>query len=127
MPGRLTNTMMHALNDLASQITTGTMKTEIAIEHFHNFCATYPNATIMYRANDMIIRCDADAAYLVAPKARSRASGYICMGNRDNNIQTINAPIMIIATIPKMVRRRSRDSSIISLCTGTGAPPTGLY
>jgi len=77
--------MMHALNGLASQITTGTMKTKIAIECFLNYSATYPNATIMYRASDMIIRCDADAAYLVSPKARSRAVGYIYMGNRDNN------------------------------------------
>ena len=61
------NTMMHALNDLASQITTGTMKTEITIECFLNYCATYPNAAIMYRASNMIICCDADAdaAYLV--------------------------------------------------------------
>ena len=51
----------------------------------------------------MILCCDADAAYLVAPKARSRAGGYIYMGNKDNNIQMINAPIMIIATILKMV------------------------
>ena len=69
--------MMHALNDLASQITTGTMKTEQAIECFLNYYATYPNAAIMYRASDMIIRCDVDTAYLVAPKARSRAGGYI--------------------------------------------------
>ena len=78
--------MMHALNDLASHITTGTMKTEIAIEFFLNYCATYLSDTIMYRASDMIIWCDADAAYVVAPKARSRAGGYIYMGNRDNNI-----------------------------------------
>jgi len=52
------NTMMHALNDLASQITTRTMKTEIAIECFLNYCATYPNAAIMYRATYMIIQCD---------------------------------------------------------------------
>ena len=97
------NTMMHAANDLASQLTTGTMKTKIAIKCFLNYCATYPNAAIIYRASDMIIRCDADAAYLVAVKARSRAGGYIYMGNRDNNIQIINAPILIIATILKMV------------------------
>jgi len=77
---------MHALNDLASQITTNTMKTELAIKCFLNYCATYPNAAIMYSASDMIIRCDVDTtAYLVAPKARSRADRYIYMDNRDSN------------------------------------------
>ena len=51
----------------------------------------------------MTNHCDADAAYLVAPKARSREGGYIYMGNRDNNIQIIKLPIMIIVTILKMV------------------------
>ena len=35
-----------------------------------------PNAVIKYSASDMILRLDSDAAYLVAPEARSRAGGY---------------------------------------------------
>ena len=61
--------MMHALNDLATRITTGTQKTNEALQTFLDYCATYPDAEIMYRASDMILLCDSDAAYLVAPKA----------------------------------------------------------
>ena len=52
----------------------------------------------------MQCKCDADVAYLVAPKARSRAGVHIYMvGNKVSNIQIINAPIMLIATILKIV------------------------
>ena len=109
------NTMMHALNDLASQITTGTMKTKEAVACFLNYCATYPDTEIMYRASDMVIKNDSDAAYLVAPKARSRAGGYTYMGNNDENEQIINAPIMIIAKILKMVVASAAEAEIAAL------------
>ena len=69
----------------------------------------------MYRASDMIICCDADTAYLVSPKARSRAGGYIYMGNRDNDIQIIKAPIMIIATILTMVIGSAAEAEVAAI------------
>ena len=93
------STMMHALNDLASQVTAGTMKTEEAQACFLNYCATNPDASIVYYASDMIIQGDTDAAYLVASKASSRNAAYIFMGNKDINNQIINIPIMVIAKI----------------------------
>ena len=108
-------TMAHALNDMSSQITTGTHKTTTAINHFLDYCATYPDTTITYYSSDMILRCDSDAAYLVAPKARSRAAGYIFLGNRDANPQIINAPILILATILKMVVSSAAEAEIASL------------
>ena len=56
----INSTMMHALNDLASQVTTGTMKTEEAQACFFNYCATNPDAFIVYYASDMIVRGDTD-------------------------------------------------------------------
>ena len=79
------STMMHALNDLASQVTLGTMKTEEAQACFLNYCATNPDASIVYYASDMIIRGDTDAAYLVASKARSKNTACIFMGDKDRN------------------------------------------
>ena len=58
--------MIHALNDQASQVIAGIMKTEEAQACFLNYCATNPYASIVYYASDMIIRGDTDAAYLVA-------------------------------------------------------------
>ena len=41
-----------------------------------NYVMTYPNTYIRYYTSDMIINIDSDAAYLVAPRARSRVVGY---------------------------------------------------
>jgi len=41
-----------------------------------DYCATHPNEKIRFRASQMILHVDTDAAYLVVPKARSRIAGY---------------------------------------------------
>ena len=64
----INSTMIRALNDLASQVTAGRMKTEEAQTCFLNYCATNPDASIVYYASDMIIEGDTDTAYLVASK-----------------------------------------------------------
>ena len=71
--------MIHALNDLASQVTTGNLKTELAQECFVNYCATNPDASIVFYASDMVVKADSDAAYLVASKARSRSASFTYM------------------------------------------------
>ena len=68
--------MMHALNTLATQVTSGTQRTNQAIQHFLNYCASNPKATKLYKASDMILKAHSDAAYLVEPEARSRAGGF---------------------------------------------------
>ena len=40
--------IIHALNNLASQVTTGTMKTEEAQAYFLNYCATNKSRRINY-------------------------------------------------------------------------------
>ena len=90
---------MYTLNDLASQVTAGTMKREEAQVCFLNYCSTNPDTSIVYYASDMIIWGGTNAAYLVASKARSRNTAYIFMGNKDQNCQIINRPIIVIAKI----------------------------
>ena len=107
--------MMHALNDLALQVTIGTMKLEEAQACFLNYCATNPDASIVYYASDMIIRGDTDEAYLVSSKARSRTAAYVFMGNKDQNNQTINGLIVVIARILKLVVALVAETEIASL------------
>ena len=40
-----------------------------------DYVHTYPNAYIRFYTSDIILHVDSDAAYLVAPKARSRIAG----------------------------------------------------
>jgi hypothetical protein len=108
-------TMLHALNDLATQTTKGTEKTMEALAHFLNYCATHPDAEIIFRASDMVIHNHSDAAYLVASEARSRAGGFTYMGNHKGNPQIINGAILVIAKIIKSVMSSAAEAEIGAL------------
>jgi hypothetical protein len=72
---------MHALHELC--IAAATKGTQEALEYFLNYCVTHQEAEIIYRASEMILKIDSDAAYQVAAKSRSRASGYHYLGILD--------------------------------------------
>ena len=107
------DTMMHSLNDLATQTNDGTQMTAAAITHFLNYCASNPDAVTLYRASDMILTIHSDAAYLVAPKARSRAGGFVFLGNKDGSL--INGSISVLAKVMKMVLASAAEAEIGAL------------
>ena len=107
------DTMLHALNDLASRQSNGTHQTLKAMLHFLNYAATLPDAQKVYKASDMILSIDSDAAYLVAPQARSRAGGFHYLGNLDGTL--MNGSIAILAKIIKNVMSSAAESEIGAL------------
>ena len=72
-----------------------------------------PNAKIIYRASDMILHSDSDAAYLVEPNARSRAGGYHYLGTRDHTL--FNGAIHVLARILKNVMASAMEAKIGAL------------
>ena len=46
-------TMLHALNDLATQTHNGIQETMKALTHFLNYCATNPDSVVTHQASDM--------------------------------------------------------------------------
>ena len=46
-----------------------------------DYLVTYPGSIIRYHASDMIINIEADSAYLVLPKARTRVAAWFIFGN----------------------------------------------
>jgi hypothetical protein len=102
------NTMQHALNEFCIAATKGTQETQAALEYFLNYCATHPEAEIIYRASDMILTIDSDTAYQVAAKSRSRASGYHYLGNLDGKL--FNGTIFILAKIIKSVMQSAAEA-----------------
>ena len=57
-----------------------------------DYLHTHPNVTIRYYKLDMILYLDSDAAYLVAPKLKSRYAGFYYLGNKYTlaSLQTTN-------------------------------------
>ena len=49
-----------------------------------DYLNTYPDAYIRYYSSDMVLYINSDAAYLVAPKARSRIAGYFHLLDHPN-------------------------------------------
>lgn len=54
---------MHALNDLATEITTGSQSTIEALEHFLDYFSTNSSTVVRYHARDMILWIHSDAGY----------------------------------------------------------------
>jgi hypothetical protein len=105
------NTMLHALNDIASSKNTN--QTIAATRYFLNYAASNPNGSIIYRASDMIIQADSDAAYLVCAEAWSRAGGYIFLGNLKKT--QFNGPVLVLAKIIKNVIGSAAEAEVGAL------------
>ena len=105
--------MLHALNEIARSASKGTEATLRATRYLLNYAATNPNTEIIYRASDMILRSYSDAAYLVAPNARSRAGGYHFLSNTSGT--SFNAPIFVLAKVIKRVMSSAAEAETTAL------------
>jgi hypothetical protein len=101
---------MTAISSLASQKATAaaTEDTEAKLIQLLNYCATHPDATICYRASDMILNIHSDYGYLNKPEGRSRAGGHFFMISKPRNgEQKHNGSILTLST---MLVQRERKS-----------------
>ncbi len=69
-------TALMVLSTIASKQTTGTEQMIEKALQILDYLATHPNATLKFRASDMVMNIHSDASYLAEPKARSRACGH---------------------------------------------------
>ena len=78
------STMLPGLNDIGTTQAKQTTKTKSECQQIMDYTAKYPDIFIRYCAIDMILHVDIDAAYLVAPKAKSCISGYFYLSDNPN-------------------------------------------
>jgi hypothetical protein len=62
-------TVLMPLNDIATEQTKATEKTQAATNQLLDYLATHPDATIRYHASDMILHIHSDASYLSVSNA----------------------------------------------------------
>ena len=78
------------------------------------YLSTYPDAKVRYYASDMILHVDSDAAYLVAPKAKSRIAGfYYCSNNIPN--PPLNGPIHVECRVLRHVVTSTAEAETAAL------------
>jgi hypothetical protein len=83
-------TVLMPFNDIATEQTKATEKTQAATNQILDYLATCPDATIRYHASDMILHIHSDASYLSVSNARSRLGGLFFLGNKSPEQDTLN-------------------------------------
>ena len=78
-------TILPALNDLAADQSSPTILTDKAIDKLLDYCNTYPNPSILYKASKMVLHIDYDVSYLSLPQARSRTVGHYFLSDASSN------------------------------------------
>jgi hypothetical protein len=94
-------TVLMPLNDIATEQTKVTKKTQAATNQMLDYLATHPDATIRYHASDMILHIHSDASYLSVYNARSRLGGLFFLGNKSPEQETLNGSILNVAAVIK--------------------------
>ena len=69
-------TMLTALSTIATEQAQGMQNTKDKAEHFLQYAASHPDATIKFFKSDMILKIHSDASYLSERQGRSRAGGH---------------------------------------------------
>ena len=80
----LDNTILPALNEIASEQSKLTKSTMNKAQWLIDYATTYPDAYIRFYASNMILNIDSDAVYFVAPKSRSKVAGYFHLASIPN-------------------------------------------
>jgi hypothetical protein len=88
-------TLLPALNTISQSQAKPTENTKKECQILLDYCATYPNVMLRYQASDMVLTIDSDAAYLVAPSAKSRVAGYFQLNSKRRSNPHTNAAILI--------------------------------
>jgi hypothetical protein len=105
-------TVLMPLNDIATEQTNATEKTQAATNQLLDYLATHPDANIRYQASDMILHIHSDASYLSVSNARSRLGGLFFLGNQSPEQDKLNGSILNVAAVIKNVVASTAESKV---------------
>jgi hypothetical protein len=94
-------TVLMALSSIASEQTRATTNTMAKAKQLLDYLATHPNATIRFRASNMVLNVHSDASYLLETNTHSRACGHFFMGwsPKDGDPIKLNGAFFTLCTI----------------------------
>jgi hypothetical protein len=100
------------INDIATEQTKATEKTQAATNQLLDYLATHPDAAIRYHASDMILHIHSDLSYPSVSNARSRLGGLFFLGNKPPEQDTLNGSILNVAAVIKNVVASAAESEV---------------
>jgi hypothetical protein len=95
-------TVLMPFNDIATEQTKATEKTQVATNQLFDYLATHPDATIRYHASDMILQIHSDASYLSVSNARGHLGGLFFCGYKHPQEETLNGYVLNVASVIKI-------------------------
>jgi hypothetical protein len=112
------------LNDIATEQTKATGKTQAATNQLLDYLATHPDTTIRYHASDMILHIHSNASYLSVSNARSRLGGLFFCGDKSPQQNKLNGSILNVASVIKNVVASAAESEVVACfhSAQSGAP-----
>ena len=110
-------TVLMALSSIAIEQSKGTTSTMEKAKQLLDYLATYPDATIRFRASDMIMNVHSDASYLSEANARSRACGHFFMGwtPKDGDPIRLNGAFFTLCAILRFVVASAAEAELGAL------------
>jgi hypothetical protein len=105
-------TVLMPINDIATEKTNATEKTQAATNQLLDYLATHPDATIRYHASDMTLHIHSNASYLSVSNARSRLGGLFFCGDKSPQQENLNGSIINVASVIKNVVASVAESEV---------------
>jgi hypothetical protein len=100
------------LNDIVTEQTKSTEKTQAATDQLLEYLATHHEATISYHVSDMILHIHSDASYLSVSHARILLGGLLFCGDKPPNEDKLNGYILNVASIIKNMVASAAESEV---------------
>ena len=105
------NNILVALSTISGQKAAATEKTNEAINQLLDYCATYPNDSILYQSRNMILCAHFNAGFHNESRGRIRAGAHIFL-EEDDPIPKWNGPVLTIAQIIKFVMASASEAEL---------------
>ena len=86
--------------------------------------ATHPHAKLRYKASQMCLHIDTDAAYLVAPNSKSRVAGYFYLSDNPSTLKstpTFNAAIHVECRLLRHIVSSAAEAETAGIFTNCQA------
>jgi hypothetical protein len=105
-------TVLMPINDISTEQTKATEKTQAATNQLLDYLATHPDATIRHHALYMILHIHSDASYLSVSNALSRLGGLFFCGDKPPLEDTLNGSILNVVSVIKNVVASAAESEV---------------
>jgi hypothetical protein len=107
--------MAPTINDISTDQSSASQDTLAKCKMLLDYAATHPKSIIRYRASDMILHIDSDAAYLVQQNTHSRYAGHCLLSDNPPPPPTKpnprpNGPVLTVCKTLRGITRSAAES-----------------